>query len=315
MSSRRRASSWATLVVELPWLGAELSRRRRSLSCFEFDPEPGELVRSSGSARRTPESRRAERWARSWWPVGAILCPGRGPAIFTDLASLSPAIAQYACSMVKLMEQNPNSKDLFEAARNGDRLAFDQLVARDRDRLRALVLSRLEKRLALDVDPDDVYQETILRALENAAKLEWRGEGSFLRWLGGIVENVILELARKRARQKGVSLDADLPGRAVSASRAARREDRFDRLEQSLENLSPDHRQVILLVRIRGLSFDEAGRCMGRSSGAVKKLLYRALHELKDSFGDTESLGLPERGLDEASLRSPSAPQREEGET
>ena len=230
---------------------------------------------------------------------------------FRDSASLSDLSAQYGCEMVELMEKNLNSEGLFEAARDGDRGAFDQLVARDRARLRALVVSRLGARLALDVDPDDVYQETILRALKNTTRLEWRGEGSFLRWLGGIVEHVILELARERARAKRASLEADLPGRDVSPSRTARREDRLDRLERSLESLSLDHQQVILLVRIRGLSFDEAGRSMGRSSGAVKKLLYRALHELKDSFGDTESLRLPERGLGAEGIQNRTEPGRE----
>jgi RNA polymerase sigma-70 factor (ECF subfamily) len=217
--------------------------------------------------------------------------------------------------MVKLMENNLNSRSLFEAARDGDRDTFEQLIARDRARLRALVVSRLGVRLALDVDPDDVYQETILRALKDVTRLEWRGEGSFLRWLGGIVENVILELARERAREKCVSLEADLAGRDVSPSRAARREDRLERLERSLESLSPDHRQVILLVRIRGLSFEEAGSLMGRSSGAVKKLLNRALDELKDLFGDTEHLGLPDRGLDVEGAQSPRPPEREGDES
>jgi len=212
--------------------------------------------------------------------------------------------------MAGLMEKNFSSKDLFEAARAGDREAFERLVARDRARLRALVASRLSARLALDVDPDEVYQETLLRGLKDASRLEWRGEGSFLRWLGGIVENVILELARKRVREKKVALEGDLPAGGVSPSRAARREDRFDRLERSLDELSPDHRQVILLTRIQGLSFEEAARRMGRSSDAVKKLLYRALRELKESFGDTESLHLPDRSLADPGFHDQGTPKR-----
>jgi len=50
-------------------------------------------------------------------------------------------------------------------------------------------------------------------------------------------------------------------------------------------------------VRVEGLEFEEAGRRMGRSPDAVKQLLYRALKKLRESFGDTESLHLPERSL------------------
>jgi RNA polymerase sigma-70 factor (ECF subfamily) len=180
-------------------------------------------------------------------------------------------------------------------------------VARHRPRIVALVASRLAARLAMGVDHDDVYQETILRALDASGKLEWRGPDSFLRWIGGIVDNVILELARRRARERKVELQGDWPAEDATPSRAALREERFERLKASLAGLSADHRQVVLLTRIRGLSFEEAARAMSRTPDAVKQLLYRALRELKERFGDTESLHLPACRLD-------ASPDVEDGE-
>ncbi|MBI4601615.1 MAG: RNA polymerase sigma factor [Planctomycetes bacterium] len=203
--------------------------------------------------------------------------------------------------MALMATQEPqDTRELVSAARDGDRAAFEALVARHRGRIRALVASRLEAWLALGADADDVYQETLLRALKSIARLEWRGEGSFLRWLGGIADNVILELSRKRARERQVALDGldvRVPAADASPSRALRREERLERLEGSLASLSPDHRRVIVLTRIEGLTFEEAAQRMGRSADAVKQLLYRALKELKEAFGDTESLHLPDRGL------------------
>jgi RNA polymerase sigma factor (sigma-70 family) len=76
-----------------------------------------------------------------------------------------------------------------------------------------------------------------------------------------------------------------------------RREERFERLEKSLQSLSPDHREVILLARIEGLQIAAIAERLGRSKSAVKSLLLRALKELKRSFGDTESFHLPDRSL------------------
>ena len=92
-------------------------------------------------------------------------------------------------------------------------------------------------------------------------------------------------------------LDRDVSHKGPSASNAAVRNERFDRLEKALEQLSDEHRRVILLSRIDGLSMKEIAARMERSPDAVMKLLRRALKKLKETFGDTESLSLPARAL------------------
>ena len=119
-----------------------------------------------------------------------------------------------------------------------------------------------------------------------------------MRWLGTIAENLILNASKKYARQKNLRLDRDVAASEISPSKALRREERFDRLESALKDLSEDYRTVILLSRIEGLSIKEIAPRMRRSESAVKNLLLRALKGLRSSFGDTESLRLPDRGID-----------------
>ena len=76
-----------------------------------------------------------------------------------------------------------------------------------------------------------------------------------------------------------------------------RQDERFDRLHDAIKNLSSEYRDVIMLSRIEGLTFEEIAGRMNRSPAAVKQLLWRALKKLKESFGDTESLHLPERSF------------------
>ena len=68
-----------------------------------------------------------------------------------------------------------------------------------------------------------------------------------------------------------------------------------------MEDLSPDYRTVVHLSRIEGLKISEIAERMGRSPSAIKNLLLRAMKQLRESFGDTESLGLPDRHLGEGS--------------
>ena len=77
-----------------------------------------------------------------------------------------------------------------------------------------------------------------------------------------------------------------------------RREERFERLQKALESLPPDYREAIRLSRIEGLKTVEIAERMGRSREAVKQLIFRALRRLRESFGDTESLHLPDRKFD-----------------
>ncbi len=197
-----------------------------------------------------------------------------------------------------VMESNEHSEALVGRAQEGDRSAFERLVEANRARLEALVRSRLSEHLRSEVEVEDVVQETLLQAFRSIERFRWQGEQSFVRWLGGIPENVIRKEHRGLEQRRKVRLE---PRRAeqTSPSKNLRRHERFDRLEQALKSLSDDHRQVIILARIEQLRVNEIALRMNRSETAVRNLLLRALRELQESFGDTESLQLPPRSLTE----------------
>ena len=189
-------------------------------------------------------------------------------------------------------------------AQSGDRDAFDRLVDQHQDRLERLVRSPMGRHLRSDAEPSDVVQDVLLRAFGAIDRFRWSGEDSFMRWLGAIAENVILNATKRLSRHRALRLDRSVAGDEKSPSKELRRGERFDRLEASLEQVSPDHREVILLARIEGLSIKEIARRMNRSESAIKSLLLRALKSLRQSFGDTESMGLPDRQLGEEGDRN-----------
>ena len=195
------------------------------------------------------------------------------------------------------MESQDTQVLLHEASR-GDRKAFAVLVQNQRDPLEKYVRLRLGTHLRERVEVDDVIQETYSRALQSISGFCWHGEGSFLHWLQGISEHVILELAKKRRRDEVLYLEGDPVAKDASPSKNLRRVERFQRLQEALESLESDYREAVLLSRIHGLPIREIAGRMNRSPKSVAHLLARALKQLKEVFGDTESLHLPSRRID-----------------
>ena len=195
------------------------------------------------------------------------------------------------------MKADEEVRALIQGAQEGDRRSFDDLVELYQPRIQALVLSRLGKALRQGIEAEDIIQETLLRAFHALGQFHWEGEESFLRWLGGIAEHQILDEARRRAGKRTAPLGAEIRDPGISQSRALRRTERFDRLQEALRTLSPEHRQVIVLARIEGLPLKEIAARMDRSPDAVSSLLRRAVKSLKASFGNTDSFHLPPRHL------------------
>lgn len=195
------------------------------------------------------------------------------------------------------MTTEHTNQELVERATDGDRNAFDSLVVRHREDLQRFVASRLGSALEGKVGAEDIVQETLFKAFRSMDAFRWQGERSFSRWLAGIANNFILHLARKHQRSERIGLETEVQAEADSPSQNVRRNERFDRLKESLESLSAEHREVITLTRIQGLSIDDVARRMNRSSKATRQLLWRALQSLRKSFGNTESLSLPDRTL------------------
>ena len=192
---------------------------------------------------------------------------------------------------------SPTTEQLIQNVLAGDRPAFDVLSEKYRAPLRSFVDGRLGQHLRDRVGIDDILQESFLKAFESLERFEWRGDDSFFGWLCGIARNAIYRQSRRYVKISKAEPIETAPLDGTSPSRHMRREERFDRLEKALEGLSDEHRQVITLSRIDGLPMREVAARMNRSTKAAYQLLWRALKRLKESFGDTASLGLPDRKL------------------
>ena len=194
--------------------------------------------------------------------------------------------------MYTTMHDETHQRQLVRRAQGGDRQAFEELTEGLRERLLATIRGRLGPAACQGTDAEDVLQASFVKALHSIERFEWRGDGSFRRWLESIAIHVTLDAVRRQGRRTVLRIDRDLTGDGASPSKGIRRRERLDRLEVSMKALSPDYRTVLRLCRMDGMPIKEIAEQMGRSESAVHNLLLRATKQLRQSFGDTESLNL-----------------------
>ena len=142
----------------------------------------------------------------------------------------------------------------------------------------ALVYRFCARRIGVD-GAQDAAQETFLTA--QRALRRFRGESTLRTWLLGIAHNECRRLARSRRIQPPcLELREDL-GAAEGFHESV-----IDRqaLIEALGKLSPEHREVVLLHEVDGLSYDEAAAAIGVPAGTVKSRLHHAFLNLRKSL-------------------------------
>lgn len=158
---------------------------------------------------------------------------------------------------------------------DGDLGAFEQLVERH-----APVVHRVAARIVGPEDAEDVTQDALLRAFHRLGR--YRGEGAFRAWLLQIAHNTALTALRRRpdeVSEEESALDETPSGDRLPAERLESRE-RLERLQVKLGLLRPEHRSVLVLRDVEGLSYDEVARVTDMPIGSVKGRLHRARSEL-----------------------------------
>jgi RNA polymerase sigma-70 factor (ECF subfamily) len=180
---------------------------------------------------------------------------------------------------------------LIERCRAGDVAAFEPLVEKYRQRVWRLAYNTLRDR----EEAWDVAQEAFIRAYQ--ALPSFRGQSAFYTWLYRIVVNVAADRARSRGAQGRAFgtervpeedwdrvLPDQNPGEEAPDARALRGEQRA-RIVRALDTLSEDHRKIIMLSDLEGLSYREIAETLDIPMGTVMSRLHNARRRLRDALG------------------------------
>jgi RNA polymerase sigma-70 factor (ECF subfamily) len=180
----------------------------------------------------------------------------------------------------------PNASDetLVRQAQRGDTLAFEELVARHRDK----VYSRAFSMMRNENDALELSQEAWIKAWQRLE--QFQGDSSFATWITRIVINICLDAMRRQKRLRAESMDqlAEesggverlLPPVQVDMLAGLDREELRARIDEGLRQLSEAHRTVLILHEFEGLEYKECAKRMGCSIGTIMSRLFYARRRL-----------------------------------
>src|ERR1700746_2714426 len=156
---------------------------------------------------------------------------------------------------------------LVKAAQEGDTEAFEELVARHRDKIYARAFSMMRN----EDEALDLSQEAWVKGWQRLK--QFQGEASFLTWMTRIVINLCLDQLRKQKRHRTESieqLDEELGGVerqmpivTTNPSAGVERGELRQRIDKALAQLSVEHRTVLILHEFEELEYKQIAKVMG----------------------------------------------------
>lgn len=175
----------------------------------------------------------------------------------------------------------PDTNVLVRLARGGDRRAFDSLVRRYRQKIKALALHLTGR----ESDAEDVTQEVFLLAYRKLDQFEGRSE--FYTWLYRIAVHRAIALRRHRGKRTVVDVDDPRIELALEVDAAGDPQkalllrESYARLLSAFDLLSPTLRTTVALVALQGMSHKDAARVLDTNEGTVAWRMHEARKQLR----------------------------------
>jgi RNA polymerase sigma-70 factor, ECF subfamily len=133
---------------------------------------------------------------------------------------------------------------------------------------------------------EDLTADTFMKALAHIKRYTYTGQ-PFAAWLYRIASNVVTDHYRSRRVTAPLDAGLQIAGSEGDPEEAALHLDNQQAVARAIQTLSPDQQDVILLRFSAGLKLKEIAQVIGKTEGAVKALMFRALGGLKGKL--TES--------------------------
>jgi len=160
-----------------------------------------------------------------------------------------------------------------ERARSGERGAYEELARDSADRLYAIAYH-----ITRDADrAEDAVQGALIAMWRDLPSL--RDAARFEAWTYRLVANASFQELRRRRQARVIPISPEVMvtgGRDVAADAVLR-----DQLDRSLAALTPDHRAVVVLRHLAGLSTDEVAEVLAIPRGTVASRLHHATRALR----------------------------------
>ena len=140
-------------------------------------------------------------------------------------------------------------------------------------------------------DAEDLTEQTFLQAYRHFERAQRESQGRPLRpWLIRIAHNLAANYYRDRSRRPQTAID-DAGPLAAAHTTEGLVEDRDDlkRILECVQRLPDDRREALIMRFALGMDNREIARALGRTDGATKVLLHRAIRQLEELVKDAEA--------------------------
>lgn len=182
---------------------------------------------------------------------------------------------------------------LVALAQKGDMRAYDELVTRHRGKIFAMIRNMIHQ----EADAWDISQEVFIKAWHALPRFEARAR--FSTWLYRIAHNCVYDWTRKRKietvgelndeifeRERIDSASFTTPSGGEAPDQSMAQGELRLKIQAALNKLSPEHREVVLLKDVQGLSYKEIAETMSSTLGTVMSRLYYARQKLQTLLKD-----------------------------
>jgi RNA polymerase sigma-70 factor (ECF subfamily) len=173
---------------------------------------------------------------------------------------------------------------LVKASQRGNMVAFEELVARHRDKIYARAFSMVRN----EDEAMDLSQEAWVKGWQRLK--QFQGDASFATWMTRIVINLCLDHLRKQKRTRADSIEQmeeevggverQMPVVNVNPTERLERGELRQRIDKALSQLSVEHRTVMVLHEFEELEYKEIAKRMACSIGTVMSRLFYARRKM-----------------------------------
>ena len=139
-------------------------------------------------------------------------------------------------------------------------------------------------------DAEDLTEQAFLQAYRHFERARRESDGRPLRpWLIRIAHNLASNYYRDRARRPEANIDAvEPPSHPHGTERVVEGREQLREVISHLDDLPEDRREALIMRFALGMSNREIARALGRTDGATKVLIHRAIKQLEESMDEGE---------------------------
>jgi len=207
---------------------------------------------------------------------------------------MTPFVAHRSVADTSVATGNADWATLVEAARQGNDDAFGQICDRLSDYL-LLTANDLGNELTAKFGASDIVQQTLLEARKDISSFQGNNETEVRAWFVRLVQHNLIDTTRKYRHTEMRDTSREQPAELEvltdkydetqkTASSILRRQETDGELFRALADMPTRRRKIIELRHWQEKSFTEIGRELEISEAAARKLLARALEELRKSL-------------------------------